>query len=234
MDLKLLVLIIASFDPVYDAHWHAWQRSVAALPAWVDAYFLVADPGQAEAVTLHEDRRVVSVKTEENFIPGILVKTMESLRWFVSRQQQKYTHVLRTNMSSAWHWERMARDLARVPSDAPALAGIFATHETPWPMVAGSGMLMSWPAVRLLVEHADRLRMDLIDDVAISRLLCGELGLPVVEGWRRYDFVGSDLPAAETVVEAARDEHNYHWRVKGAGNRVAHDAWVRALLSLYA
>ena len=124
--MRLLVLVIANHDPVYDAHWSSWRQTMVGRHPSVDVYFLVGNPSQAEAVVVDEATRCVSIRVEETLIPGITIKTIEGLRWMVEhRRDVGYTHVLRTNMSSVWHWPRLLKRLPVVPTDSPALGASY-------------------------------------------------------------------------------------------------------------
>jgi len=232
--IKLLVLVIANIDPLYEVHWIAWRRAMVDRHPSVDVYFVVADPFQAQPAIMNKAANCISVKTTEQFVPGILFKTVEAINWMLKQDGGAYTHVLRTNLSSLWRWSTVVERVTCLPSGKPLVAGVRLMDDTMGPFVSGAGILLNRQAALLLVQFRSHLDTSLLDDVAIGRLLCSDLGVPVVDVWKRYDFVGQCLPDTNVVAAAALDPRHYHWRVKGqVPPRAVHDAWVLGLLVHY-
>ena len=206
--LRLLVLVIASKHAIYGMNWAVWSLSMQQHPR-VDVYFMVSDPDLESPMTVDEDTHVITVKLVEEHIPGLLSKTVKSLQFFLNNHSRRYTHVLRTNLSSMWHWERLLAFIASLSYADDFAAGNMNYHEKAYVpyFLSGSGILMTRGVVELVSRHAQELRYDLIDDVALGIFLhqhnVTRVPMP------RCDFTLNTLPQP-------LDSNNtcFHYRVK--------------------
>jgi hypothetical protein len=129
----------------------------------------------AYAYALHKDSHTFFVKQDETYIPGILNKTIVALNYFLSRHE--YTHIWRTNLSSILDFDGLRLFLSSDVGRRCSYAGFCGDG-----FASGAGFLMIREAALYLVQNRDLvLSWDIIDDVAIGRLLCPIFGLTHID-----------------------------------------------------
>lgn len=138
------------------------------------AYASVGD-GSAIAYALDEDSHTFFVKQDETYIPGILNKTIIALDYFLNIYE--YTHVWRTNLSSILDFDGLRLFLSSDVGRRCSYAGFCGDG-----FASGAGFLMIREAALYLVQNKSLvLSWDIIDDVAIGRLLCPIFGLTHID-----------------------------------------------------
>ncbi len=217
--MRILVLVIASHNkPEYLLMEQLWlSRQV---PSWCDVWLVHSKPASQwigdivndsdadpENVEVDISRRTIYVKQDECLIPGILAKTVKSLK----RSSLAYDFVWRTNLSSVLDFHGLLEFCKGIPSSGyyggyigqyqhseseavlkERARGVSASHRegrayhgfSPSEasrFASGAGFLMSADVVEYLVINQALLRWDLIDDVAIGILLEPIFGLVHIE-----------------------------------------------------
>ena len=135
---KVLLLIIASDDfPVYPECQKTWRAYMHADPLHVEAYFIRADPALKTQYKIKGD--TIWSKTEECQFPGILIKTVCSLKALSSRLHE-FDAIIRTNLSSFFIFPRLLEFLQTLPK-----TGCYCGPETgPNSQIAsGTGIILS-------------------------------------------------------------------------------------------
>ena len=166
----------------------------------IDVWFVKAKPERlwvgdiandgplSDTVEFDRDTMTIYVKGEENYIPGILNKTVEAIRAI----GLEYDFVWRTNLSSVLDFDgllRYCRCLNPLPLGGGLRCVFYAGYtgladvttnkdiDSNIRFASGSGFLLSREAVQYLIENDELLRRDLIDDVAIGALLEPRFGI---------------------------------------------------------
>jgi len=166
----------------------------------IDVWFVKAKPERlwvgdiandgplSDTVEFDRDTMTIYVKGDENYIPGILNKTVEAIRAI----GLEYDFVWRTNLSSVLDFDGLLRYCRgqNSHSGGGGLRQVFYAGYTGLADVAtnkgidsnirfasGSGFLLSREAVQYLIDNEAMLRRDLIDDVAIGALLEPRFGI---------------------------------------------------------
>lgn len=105
---KLVILIIASHNVHYNIFKHCWLQYMNNFPE-VKSFFLYADETIENDLLISDDS--ITYKCEESYIPGILLKTLASMRF--CQKYMSYNFLLRTNLSSFIHIPRLLEYLSR-------------------------------------------------------------------------------------------------------------------------
>ena len=181
--IKLLVLIIASSDrPLYGELEKLWRSYMHLDPEHVKAYFLKADP------TLSVDHQIIGdvcwSKSEATVKPGILRKTLTSMEALLPRIVKEYDYVLRTNLSSVYHFPRLLKFLQQLPRNRCYYGYVhYISKElvdleqipvsNAFSLAEGSGYILSPDVVSLLVEHKEEIwdKTWHFDDLVFGELL---------------------------------------------------------------
>lgn len=115
---------------------------------------------------LIDDGKYLRCTTPEAFAL-IAVKTIESMA-YVLRHNPDVSHFYRTNSSSYVHLEGLARFVQNNPSiNYGGVIGEFGGTQ----FASGAGALISRRAAEILIENSGKVRVDLIDDVAMAKVL---------------------------------------------------------------
>ena len=159
--MKAVVVAIASTGDPYDDLRCQFERHFAMhAPPCFDLVFLYASDAPPDERC---DEKFVARCPElatDTLIPGVLQKTVCYLR----QMPEGYDFVVRTNVSSWYHWDHLRRYLEACPR-----SGFAAGYSPDGSHLSGCNMVLS-ADVAALVAGAD-LETDVIDDVAISREL---------------------------------------------------------------
>lgn len=155
--MRVLVLVIASRGEAYDAMRKAWDAHRP--PDGVDVRFLYGGGLEKRRSETYGGREV-TYDIPESVTPGGLDKTV---RYLAEEQEleEKYQYVVRTNLSSWFHWARLLDWLADKPRRR------FAAGYSP------CGTHLSGCNLTLSADLANRLatatlNRDLLDDIAWS------------------------------------------------------------------
>jgi hypothetical protein len=104
--MKLLFLIIASKNELYDKIKDYWQKIIDKKHDDIDFYFLYNDPSiETEYIITGND---IFFQEKETFIPGIFNKT---IRAFNVCNYNNYDYIIRTNLSTFFYIPQLLRFL---------------------------------------------------------------------------------------------------------------------------
>lgn len=158
--MKVLMLAIASEGEQY-------SRMKAALTShyldsglsWLDLRFVYA----GHASDPRGELDLVYPQLEESMVPGIFDKTVLAL----SEMTGDYDFIVRTNMSTWFHWDLLHAYLLACPRNG-LLAGCAPTDKQ---HVSGYCIIMSADVADVLVQRAPFVGERMLDGVAITRLM---------------------------------------------------------------
>jgi hypothetical protein len=201
---RLLVLVISSTDePVYNEHKEAWRSYMRSFSN-LDTYFL--EMGE----TLGVSGDVFTCPGTESY-RDIILKTVAAFKWFPIKS---YDYVLRTNLSSLWHFPRLLKHIETLPQKG-VYAGFQGTRDGV-PFASGAGILMSSDVVTRILHHeSELLSVNIMDDVDIGTL-ANRLDIPLLP-LPRTDILSSSIPA---------DLSGFHFRVKQVHGNRADEAMI--------
>ncbi len=188
---RILVLVIASDSPVHYVEMQkVWRESVKRQmhrfgvtnenrfhnAHRFESWFVKAKPERlwigdiandgplSNIIEFDNDAMTIYVKGEETYIPGILNKTIEAIRAI----GRSFDYIWRTNLSSVLDYQGLLDYVDRCETSYAGYVGISLDG---YKFASGAGFLMSRDAVNYLIDNERLLMMDVIDDVAIGKLL---------------------------------------------------------------
>jgi hypothetical protein len=118
--MRLLVLILSSPGPIYQKFKENWKK--CEHPS-IDRYFIEYSESIPEDHQITEDS--ILIKGTDSFIPGCLAKTVQSLNLI---DPTKYDYIIRTNLSSVIHFQRLIAHLETQATDG-YYAGVNGKHQ---------------------------------------------------------------------------------------------------------
>lgn len=210
--MKVVVLVIASPGAEYECMKTVWQHHWQESSRWFDdacMWFVHGRHADSFAgrspCALHDK---VYEEVEESFIPGILDKTLLSMK--DALEEAGADVIVRTNLSSVYLWPKLADFLHKQVAAAGGTAAAWVAGYSPdRSHLSGCNLIMSRAAAEAVLNLQGSLRRDLIDDVAISAL-CRAQRIPV--RWVcRLDLLG-DIAVLENTEDLRQV---FHVRIKG-------------------
>jgi len=168
--MRITILVIASSDnEIYAEHEKCW-RSYATTHQDVTVYFL----RQRESLNAPQIEGDTLWTPGEERLERVFDKTVAAFRFL---DPTSYDYLVRTNLSSVWHFSNLLRSCAYLPS-TDVFCGIFGT-----PGLSGAGMILSPDVVTKLAENSGRVERGMWDDVDFGKVaeLCG---IPRTRGYR--------------------------------------------------
>ncbi len=100
----VIILIIATDNKDYYINMQKVWKLYMNTHLKIKAFFIKGNMNINENIVLDQKNDTIYVKCQESFIPGILIKTIESLKYIYNNYNFKY--IFRTNLSSFVDLER--------------------------------------------------------------------------------------------------------------------------------
>jgi hypothetical protein len=177
--LRVAWLAIASGGDGYDVMKAVVHEHLGNVPDALDVspQFVYGTRGDDEPVTRRETEHDRVYDVPESLIPGVLNKTLAALHDLSGAGGDSSTpppdYVVRTNLSTFFHWDRLAAWLQTAPR-----RGLAAGYSPDQSHLCGCCMVLSGDVARRLAAYRE-FNTSLIDDLAIAEAL-RYLGVPSV------------------------------------------------------
>jgi len=141
-------------------------------------------------------------KNIENFIPGILQKTIDAFEYI--NKNYKYNKILRTNLSSFFIYENLIAKLKFLDNNN-LYHGVIGDYKTQ-PFISGALFTISKDVVEFIINNKNNLNYNLIDDVAIGYLLTD---FKKLNGYRYNILNNTELPDISNLNKFVNDIEKY-------------------------
>lgn len=175
-NFRILHLVLFNHDPIYDTMYKITTKYYKKLNN-VDTYYYTFSNSILDDYELKDD--ILYIKGIESYIPGILDKTIKTIKYFITDlEKDKYDYVVRSNISTIIDFKKLFLELAKVKIDyggcliglkrklfQPASNPLFIRH---MPFVSGMTIIFSKNTILDLYNHSELLKYYYIDDVAIG------------------------------------------------------------------
>lgn len=225
---KVLVLIIASDDQkVYFELQKVWRAYMNSDPEHFEVYFIRGNPELSSPYAIRGND--LFVKSEENYVPGIVNKTILSMEALLPRLSE-FDYVLRTNLSSFYSFSRLLDFIKTLPTEN-CYCGSHLHIPGEWipqfgltHFVSGAGILISSDLAKMLVREKESifaLNTGLPDDVLLGYFF-QNWGVPIINAQR------VDIPTWEhwEMLQDNIQDTSFHFRAKQTYHpRTAEDSW---------
>ena len=217
--MKLLVLVISGGEcPIYNKNKELLQTNTHPL---VTTRFIEYSQSVSK-ITLIDDTLLLPGSES---LKLITYKTIDSIEYFLS--DKSFTHVIRTNLSSVWHFPRLIAYLETREKTRLFTGIIGDTGKNSF--VSGAGMYMSRDIAEILIKYKKTAFIcPYQDDVAISYTL-RDLGVNITPSQNRIDLITPELFNANKY-SIPRNIH--HFRLKQEGDRSLEPEFIKELIEL--
>ncbi len=192
---KVLMLVIYSPSPLYDAQRDFWRRYMNSSPH-IACYFITF----SDVAEIRLDGDTLHLPGTESY-EGITKKTLDALDYFLRRDS--YDFIIRTNISSIWDYPKLLTYLQTLPT-TNVYAGLPGGTRGQMSWVSGAGITLTPDVCKKLLDAREfALGFNIIDDVDFGYTF-ERIGVPITLG-QRYDVYddATDIPTGY-----------YHYRVR--------------------
>ena len=160
--IGVIILILANDNTIYLQCQTLWKRYINSHPN-IKSYFIKLNPELKNDILIDND--IIFVKGNESYVPGCLIKTVESIKYLLSNEE--FDYIFRTNMSSVVDLNKLYNLLENYNQDYSGVIGYCDNVK----FASGAGMLLSKNMCNFLINNRHLLNYNLIDDVSIGTLL---------------------------------------------------------------
>jgi hypothetical protein len=217
--MKVLMMIISGGDdpiyrkliPILQTNQHPQVRNV----------FIEYSQGVSEITLTGDTLLLPGIESYD----GLTCKTIDSIEYFL--RDESITHVIRTNLSSVWHFPRLLSHLETLrPSGL--YGGVIGKYVT-GDYVSGAGMYMTRDVALLLVKIKQRAcEYPYIDDVAIACALSAA-NVDITSIPTRVDLTSPALFHEKKNIVTG---DLYHYRLKQSEDRSVEPNFMQELISI--
>lgn len=181
---KVIILVIASRGEIYDKiikyYWIKFIKFINYLKNNLKIFLVFGDDVNTDDFS-EIDYNIIKSNTNENYIPGILEKTIFGFKYI--DKNFDYDYIFRTNLSSFIYHKNFQEFIKRLPSEKcySGCKMILSKNDKYYKFiedkdkdivyVSGAGTILSEDLVKILVNESSKLNYKVIDDVAIGILL---------------------------------------------------------------
>jgi hypothetical protein len=219
---QVIILIIASDDTDYYINMQKiWNLYMNTHPQ-IKSFFIKANLNIDNNLLIDDNNNTINVKTEQSPIPGILIKTIESLKYIYNNYNFKY--IFRTNLSSFIDLNKFYLFTLNNSFNYAAVIGNYNNIQ----FGSGAGFFMSRECVNYLInsDSIDYHKMyDVLDDVIIGEILTPIYPILSIGRIDILDFNNKQISNDEL-----KSSNIFHYRCKNSNNM---DITVNNLKELY-
>jgi hypothetical protein len=221
--MNIIILIIDDDShPCYSLNRNIWNKLINILRGKVKIFFIRLDT-KYQNTTIEDN--TIYINGNESFIPGILHKTIEAMRYCLENFSVDY--FFRTNISSFIHYDNLCYKILELQNQHGIdfvsaiigecrinIEGFSEPQQVYFP--SGSGFIMSANIAKNMTNGL--LDYTLIDDVAIGVYLKLQ-NISIILG-NRIDFSQHRIFSYETIMKHLyKIKTNYHYRLKMPYNK---------------
>ena len=200
--MNIIILIIANDHPRYYKEMQTvWSKYMNKHPN-IRSFFI---KGNAESeISVESD--TIYVKSGENYIPGILEKTVKSMEYIQSHYE--YDFIFRTNLSSFIDLNKLYEFMHLENTQSMHYGGIVLTpSDIPFGYISGAGILFSRTTTEYILDNQSKLDYSIIDDVAFGKLLIPTFPIDFIN---RIEL--ESVP--ECIIQPIKESPIFHFRCK--------------------
>ena len=198
--MKLLVLVIASKEPRYLEFRKMWNTNLSVQNPNLKIVFIY---GKSPTKSVHfKSEHDMYLPCEESLRPGIFHKTILAQKWFLENDAS-WTHLLRTNLTSYFIWDRLFAQLEQLPQQNLAYGRVMFNKR----LISGCGITYSRDVVDKIVQNMKPYWTSRQPDDVVLGLILKKENIP----FTHYMYVGN---------KPEDDGTSFHFRFSSRQNRI--------------
>jgi hypothetical protein len=210
---------------------HCWEKYMNYDTERVKCYFLENDIHLQS--DLYVDENTIVSKYSENYIPGILLKSISGMNF--CDMYYTFDYMVRTNLSSVYYIPRLL-DILGQHSKTEFIGGEVDITNSYFPFVSGAGIVMSGDVIKEILRVVKTYgisphRLYLPDDVALSHILIYSYRDVPIQPIEMHKCNG--LLTEEQTNKLRNDENICHFRSRNDINREMDIENMKKLIEIY-
>ncbi len=202
-----IFLIIDNDSTIFYKNFHLLWKTYMKKEDDILCIFLRMKEDLTKMEEYDEKEQILYFKGKEEYIPGILYKTIKGIQYVL--KNFNFDYLTRTNLSSFWHFQNYKKTLTKLPTERLCLGNIGFYPELNTLFMSGAGITLSKDVVEELSKNNRQLNYMLIDDVSIGHLL-KKIGYEFIES-QRNDII---LDNYDYDLKERIDCGAFHFRIK--------------------
>ena len=214
----LIMIVIASRSIIYDGllskYWIPFLRYLNNENIRIKVLFMFGYDISLTELNIPKENVYIS-NISESYIPGILIKTIETMKYV--NKNFIYKHILRTNLSSFFILENLLKNSYMLP-EQNLYAGVIGNHQNIL-FGSGAGFWMSKDIVEKTITKQNNLDYNLPDDVSIGKLLSDVTITQMPRFDLDKDILYDDDEKTRILNEIINNNH-YHIRIKNNNRNI--------------
>lgn len=174
---RVLNLIIYNPHSTYEQDMKRDLSAYLRTIPYLTFYFIVL---RQQTYDVEVEGDCMYIKGDETFKPGILYKTLKSMRYCVDTLKIPFTYVVRSNISTAINYSQFPfSELSDnqhhyTGSDISIVNGLFPDNNFNLRYIQGICIILSHTGVSYLLKHEHEIDYETIDDVSIAKIMTKE------------------------------------------------------------
>ena len=217
---KVVLAVIASRGEIYDSFVETYWKKIIDISEKrgdVKIILMYGCDQKAHELNIPEGNLFIGSK-EDSFIPGIISKTIECLRYI--NKTYNYDHIVRTNLSSFFILDKLVNQGEALHKER-CYAGVYYRHYNQ-EFCNGAGSWLSRRTSEYLVDSCHEYMWNIAPDDVVIGMIMDKYGLkPQPLG--RFDFTCNHYYLSEpSECERWKEEllkNHYHVRIKNENDR---------------
>jgi hypothetical protein len=203
--MKIIILILANDSGIYLECQKLWKTYMNLHPN-IKSYFIKFNPELTTDILV--DNNTIFIKGNESFIPGCLIKTLESINYVLKNED--FDFIFRTNMSSVVNLNNLYNFVINNKND---YSGVIGRHNN-INFASGAGILLSKQMCCNLITYKNLLDYNLLDDVSIGILFQNNnVRIFPLTRFEAYNYENNLNQITEEMIN-----NFYHFRCKSDNN----------------
>ena len=226
---KKILLLIKSHDRRFADYYNDLYEELEAInfkymsnENLVDFYYVKGNPEQTEEVNIDEIKKIVWVKSQEDYTGhGLKNKLLSALDYLINFQKRDHDHIFIANMSTIVNAKLLSRESEGVKlSECAAYLGLYSWRGETYNFPSGAGQLLGVDLVKKVLSHSKKVNHEdypSVDDIFLG-LVLKKLGCSIKQ--MNYFEIREALKGELTEHQKSMIEKHTHIRVKFPRNRV--------------
>jgi hypothetical protein len=150
-----------------------WKKYMNLDPE-IKCFFIRLSETISSDIVVDESNNIIYVKGKEEYIPGILIKTLKAMEYVYNTFD--FDYLIRTNISTFWNF-KLYKNKFSTPKNNLIEAIIGLIGSLPFP--SGYGMVISKDVIFKMITLQDEFDYSLNDDVSMGKFLYDK-NIPII------------------------------------------------------
>ena len=159
----IIILIISSNSEKYNIMENIWRKYMNKYNN-VKCYFIKFNNDNKNNIYINENENTIYLKGKESLIPGILIKTIKSIEYFI-KKKINFDYIIRTNLSSVINLKILNNFLNK---NNIKIGGYIMNSLKYKNFLSGICIILNKEVCNYLINNLNNIDYNIPDDVSLS------------------------------------------------------------------